>query len=149
MPRSEGSSGPLDIPLRSVHSRPPRRNGPYVGPGTWSTVCAVVLSAAALFSAAPASADPTDDAFVAALAKERIVITDRNATIAMAHTVCAGLDETKKTRVLAMKLMKDTDLSLKQSSYFIGVSISAYCPQYIGLTDNSANWLYPGPVYVR
>ena len=112
-------------------------------------VCAVVLSAAALLSEAPASADPTDDAFVAALAKEGIAITDRNATIAMAHTVCAGLDKTNKSAVLAMKLMRDTDLSLKQSSYFIGVSISAYCPQYIGLTDNSANWLYPGPVYVK
>lgn len=118
------------------------------GIGKWSTVCAVVLSAAALLSEAPASADPTDDAFVAALAKDGIVSTDRNATIAMAHTVCAGLDKTNKSAVLAMKLMRDTDLSLKQSSYFIGVSISAYCPQYIGLTDNSANWLYPGPVYV-
>jgi Protein of unknown function (DUF732) len=118
------------------------------GIGRWSTVCAVVLSAAALLSEAPASADPTDDAFVAALAKEGIAVADRNATIAMAHTVCAGLDKTNKSAVLAMKLMRDTDLSLKQSSYFIGVSISAYCPQYIGLTDNSANWLYPGPVYV-
>jgi Protein of unknown function (DUF732) len=119
------------------------------GSGKWSTVCAVVLSAAALFSAAPASADSADDAFVAALAKGGIAITDRDTAIAMAHTVCAGLDKTNKSAVLAMKLMKDTDLSLKQSSYFIGVSISAYCPQYIGLTDNSANWLYPGPVYVR
>ena len=118
------------------------------GPAKWSTVCAVLLSAAALLSAAPVSADPTDDAFVAALAKEGIGVADRNATIAMAHTVCAGLDKTNKSAVLAMKLMRDTDLSLKQSSYFIGVSISAYCPQYIGLTDNSANWLYPGPVYV-
>jgi hypothetical protein len=118
------------------------------GLGKWSTVCAVVLSAAALLSEAPASADPTDDAFVAALAKEGIAVADRNATIAMAHTVCAGLDKTNKSAVLAMKLMRDTDLSLKQSSYFIGVSISAYSPQYIGLTDNSANWLYPGPVYV-
>jgi Protein of unknown function (DUF732) len=121
----------------------------YGGPAKWSTVCAVPLSAAALLCAAPASADPTDDAFVAALAKEGIAVADRNATIAMAHTVCAGLDKTNKSAVLAMKLMRDTDLSLKQSSYFIGVSISAYCPQYIGLTDNSANWLYPGPVYVR
>jgi hypothetical protein len=116
-----------------------------VGPGKWSTVCGVLLSAAALLSAAPASADPTDDAFVAALAKEGIVITDRNTTIAMAHAVCAGLDRTDKSSVLAMKLMKDTDLSLKQSSYFVGVSISAYCPQYIGRTDNSARWLNPGP----
>jgi hypothetical protein len=108
-------------------------------------VCAVVLSGAALLSVAPASADPTDDAFVAALGKEGIVVTDRNTTIAMAHTVCAGFDKNDKSSILAMKLMKDTDLSLKQSGYFIGVSISAYCPQYIGRTDNSTNWLNPGP----
>jgi Protein of unknown function (DUF732) len=119
------------------------------GLGKWSTVCAVVLSAAALLSEARASADPTDDAFVAALAKEGIGAADRNATVATAHTVCAGLDKTNKSAVLAMKLMRDTDLSLKQSSYFIGASISAYCPQYIGRTDNSTYWLYPGPVYMK
>jgi hypothetical protein len=116
-----------------------------VGPGKWSTVCAVLLSAAALLSAAPASADPTDDALVAALAKDGIVITDRDTAIAMAHTVCAGFDKNEKSSVLAMRLMKHTDLSLKQSSYFVGVSMSAYCPQYEGLTDNSLNWLNPGP----
>jgi hypothetical protein len=120
-----------------------------VGPGKWSTVCAVLLSAAALLSAAPASADSPDDAFVAGLAKDGIVVTDRDTAIATAHAVCAGIDRNKKTSVLAMRLMTDSDLSLKQSSYFIGVSMSAYCPQYEGLTDNSANWLYPGPVYVR
>jgi hypothetical protein len=116
-----------------------------VGPGKWSTVCAVLLSAAALLSAAPASADPTDDAFVAAVAKDGIVITDRDTAIAMAHTVCAGFDKNEKSSVLAMRLMKHTDLSLKQSSFFVGVSMSAYCPQYEGLTDNSLNWLNPGP----
>jgi Protein of unknown function (DUF732) len=116
-----------------------------VGPKMWSTVCAILLSAAALLSAAPASADPTDDAFAAALAKEGITFPERNTAIATAHTVCAGLDQSNQSSLLAMKLMKDTDLSLKQSSYFIGASISAYCPQYIGRTDNSARWLLPGP----
>jgi hypothetical protein len=116
-----------------------------VGPWKWSTVCAALLSAAVLLCAAPASADPTDDAFVAALAKDGIVFTDRNAAIATAHTVCTGIDKNKKTSLLAMRLMTDSDLSLKQSGYFIGVSMSAYCPQYEGLTDNSANWLNPGP----
>jgi hypothetical protein len=116
-----------------------------VGPGKWSTVCAVLLSAAALLSAAPASADPTDDALVVALAKDGIVISDRDTAIAVAHTVCAGFDKNEKSSVLAMRLMKHTDLSLKQSSYFVGVSLSAYCPQYEGLTDNSLNWLNPGP----
>lgn len=115
-----------------------------VGPQKWSAVGAVLLLAA-LFSAAPASADATDAAFVAALAKERIVVTDQNTAVAMAHAVCAGFDNNAKSGVLALKLMKQTDLSLQQSSYFLGASISAYCPQYIGRTDNSARWLMPGP----
>jgi Protein of unknown function (DUF732) len=110
-----------------------------------SIPCAVLLFAGALFSAAPASADPIDGAFVDALAKGGIVLPDHNSAIAMAHTVCAGLDQRAKPGLLAMKLMKETDLSMKQSSYFIGAAISAYCPQYIGHTDNSTRWLNPGP----
>ena len=93
--------------------------------------------------AAPASVVQTDDAFVAALAKDGITMSDPSTAIAMAHTVCDGLDNHENTSVLAMSLMKDNDLSLEQSSYFVGASISAYCPQYIGHTDNSLNWLKP------
>jgi len=110
-----------------------------------SIPCAVLLLAAALFSAAPASADPNDGAFVSALAKGGIVPPDDNAAVAMAHRVCAGLDQHDKTSLLAMKLMKETDLSMRQSSYFIGAAISAYCPQYAGHTDNSTRYLNPGP----
>jgi hypothetical protein len=116
-----------------------------LGFGKWSTFCAVLLSAAALVSAAPASADQTDDAFVAALAKGGITTSDPDTAIAMAHTVCAGLDTNQNSSALAMKLMKDTDLSLKQSGYFIGLSIAAYCPQYKGKTDSSLTWLLPLP----
>ena len=117
-----------------------------VRPEKWSTVCAVLMSAAALLCAAPASADPTDGDFVAALAKEGIVFNDQNTAIAIAHTVCAELDKSNKSAILAMKLTKETDLSLNKSGYFIGASISAYCPQYIGRTDNSTWWLYPWPL---
>ena len=107
--------------------------------------CAVLLCVAALFSPAAASADPNDGAFVDALAKNGIVLPDQNAAIAWAHTVCTGLDRQAKPSLLAMKLMKETDLTMKQSSYFIGVAISAYCPQYAGHTDNSTSYLNPGP----
>ena len=112
------------------------------GPHKWSTVCAGLLSAA-LLSAAPASADAPDTGFVAALAKDGIVFPDDNTAVAIAHTVCAGFDKGNKSGVLVMKLMKDTALSLRQSSFFVGASISAYCPQYVGRTDNSATWLLP------
>ena len=113
------------------------------GKWQWSASCAVLLSAAALLSAAPASADPTDDAFVAALTKDGITMSGPKTAIAMAHTVCAELDNNQNTSVLAMNLMKDTDLSLKQSSYFVGASMSAYCPQHVGHTHNSPRWLNP------
>jgi hypothetical protein len=44
-----------------------------------------------------------------------------------------------------MRLAKDAALSLKQASYFVGVSVAAYCPQYKGNTDNSVTWLLPPP----
>ena len=112
-----------------------------VGPGNWSTTCAVLLSTAALLTAAPASADPIDDAFVGALAKDGIAFADRDTEIAMGHTMCAGFDQNEKSSFLAMKLRKDTNLSLKQSSFFVGVSVAAYCPQYKGQTDDSLTWL--------
>jgi hypothetical protein len=115
------------------------------GPRKWSRVCAFSLSAAAPFFAATASADPSDAVFVAALDKEGIVIADQDTAIATAHAVCAALDKSNKSSILAMKLMKDTAMSLRQSSYFVGASISAYCPQYIGQTDDSARWLTPLP----
>jgi hypothetical protein len=110
-----------------------------------SIPCAVLLFLAALFSPAAASADPSDGAFTDALAKGGIVLPDQNDAITMAHTVCAGLDQRAKPSLLAMKLMKETDLSMKQSGYFIGAAISAYCPQYAGHTDNSTRYLNPGP----
>jgi uncharacterized membrane protein len=116
-----------------------------VGAEKRSAVCAALLSATALLAAAPASADATDDAFVAALAKQGIAFPDNNTATAIAHTVCAGFDKTDKSTILVMKLLKDTDLSLKQSSYFVGAAISGYCPQYRGRTDNSVTWLNPRP----
>ena len=117
----------------------------HVGRGKWSAGCAVALSAAALLCAAPASADQMDDAFVAALAKEGIAMPDRDNAITMAHSVCAGFDNGEASTALAMSLVRDTDLSAKQAGYFVGVSVSAYCPQYKGNTDNSMNWLAPFP----
>ena len=112
------------------------------------TACwTVALSAVAVFCAAPASADAADDAVVAALAKRNIVINDgnRDAMLAEAHMVCNGLDKHYKTSTLAMKLVGDTDLNLSQSSFFIGVAVSAYCPQYKGHTGSPTSWLNPGP----
>jgi hypothetical protein len=101
-----------------------------VGPGTWSTFVAVLLSAAAPLSAAPASADQTDDAFLAALASQAIPISDNNFAIQMGRNMCALLDQGTTRPLLVMKLMNDANLSARQAGFFLGLSASAYCPQY-------------------
>jgi hypothetical protein len=118
-----------------------------VRPGKWSAVCAVLLSAAVplVAASAPASADPVDDAFLASLANYGIDVRDSDTAIAMAHRVCTGFDNNANASVLAMKVKHDTDLSMKESSYFVGLSVAAYCPQYRGLIDRSLIWLIPGP----
>ncbi len=118
-----------------------------VGPGKWSKVFTVLLSAAALISAASASADPTDDTFVAALENYGIDIDGRDTAIAHGHAVCAGLDKGQDSSFLAMKLMNDTKLNLssRQAGFFIGASVAAYCPQYRGSVDPSLIWLLPFP----
>lgn len=95
---------------------------------------AALLSAAAVICAAPAAADATDDAVIAALAKRNFVINDdnRDAWLAEAHMVCDGLDKHYTLSNLAMKLVGDTDLNASQSSFFVGVAVAAYCPEYKG-----------------
>ncbi|OBF10989.1 hypothetical protein A5730_06240 [Mycobacterium sp. ACS4054] len=114
-------------------------------PGKRSAVCAVLLLAATLLSPAPASADPADDAFIASLANYGIEVRDSDIAIAMAHRVCTGFDNNANASVLAMKVKHDTDLTMRESSYFVGLSVAAYCPQYRGLIDSSLIWLIPGP----
>jgi hypothetical protein len=96
------------------------------------TTYAVSLLAAALLTAAPANADPNDDAFISALTKNGITVTDRDSATAMAQAVCDGFDHHQRPSLVAIKLMKQSGLSLKQSSYFVGVAISSYCPEYSG-----------------
>jgi Protein of unknown function (DUF732) len=94
------------------------------------TAWAVSLIAAALLTAAPANADATDDAFIAALTSNGITVSDRDSATAMAQAICDGFDHHQRPSLLAMKLMKQSGLSLKQSSYFVGAAISSYCPEY-------------------
>ncbi|MCV7091667.1 DUF732 domain-containing protein [Mycobacterium interjectum] len=119
-----------------------------VGPGSCSRVCALLLAAAALFPTASASAEPTDDAFIAALENYGIVINDRDSEIAHGHAVCAALDTGQDSSLLALKLMKDPKLNLstrRQAGFFVGDSVASYCPQYRGAVDPSLIWLLPFP----
>lgn len=110
-----------------------------VGSGRWPTVCAIVLSAAALAFAAPAVADDSDDAFIAGLSKGGITMADNDDAIAKARMVCTSIATNPNASVLAFQLARQTNLSLKQSAYFVGLSIAVYCPQYKDDIDPSVN----------
>lgn len=112
--------------------------------GKWSALGAISLLTA-LLSAPSAGADPNDDAFISALTKNGIPIADRSSATAIGQSVCDGIDQHQKSSLLALKLMKQSGLTLKQSSYVVGVAISAYCPEYVGRTDDSARWMVPLP----
>lgn len=112
--------------------------------GKWPVLCAVFLSAALAF-AAPASADDTDDAFIAGLSKGGITMPDNDDAIGKARTVCTSIATNPNASVLAIQLARQTDLSVKQSAYFVGLSIATYCPQYKEDIDPSVTWLLPGP----
>ena len=122
-----------------------------VDPRKTSNVYASLLSAAALLSAASASADGPDDAFVAALENYGVDINGHDTAFAHGHAVYAGLDKGQDSSYLALKLMKDTKLNLsaRPASFFIGASLAAYCPQYRGSVDPSLIWLIPGPRLCR
>ena len=112
--------------------------------GKWSTLSVISLLVA-LLSAPSAGADPNDDAFISALTKNGIPIADRDSATAIGQSVCDGFDQHQKSSFLALRLMKQSGLALQQSSYVVGVAISAYCPEYVGHTDDSVRWLLPFP----
>ncbi len=95
---------------------------------TWSTIAAIPF--AALLCAAPAAADQTDNAFVAALQKRGIVFSSDSAAVAAARNVCAGLDKGQTPAGLTLSLAKTTVLSARDAGYFIGASVASYCPEH-------------------
>jgi hypothetical protein len=93
----------------------------------------LVLAAALLpLRAAPtAHADPTDDAFVAALSAHGIVHDSARAEITAGHLVCHQLDMGKTQEQIATDVMNSSSLDGANAGYFVAVAERAYCPQYV------------------
>ena len=105
--------------------------------GKWSMLAAISLSTVALFAAGPASADPADSGFIAALRRNGIVIDDPSTAITLAHGVCAGFDKGEPSRFVAMSLIKETNLSPEKSGFFMAVAVATYCPNHQGAIATS------------
>lgn len=101
-----------------------------VGPREWSICNAALVFGAALLLAAPAAADQADVAFVGALHTHGIAFTNPGAAVAAGHRVCAGLDKGRTPALMMLALVKNTDLSAKESGYVVGMAVESYCPQH-------------------
>ena len=91
-------------------------------------------------AASTAHADPADaDAkFLAGLTSEGITYSSPQAMIAAGHLACAELDRGETPDQVAQDVMDNKDvltnsnLDAYHAGFFVGASIAAYCPQYLG-----------------
>ncbi|ORV85910.1 hypothetical protein AWC11_18555 [Mycobacterium interjectum] len=99
----------------------------------------------ASFLSAPVSAQTSDGDFVGALEERGISVADPDSAVATAHEICAEFDRGEAAAVVVLKLMKETNLSSAQAGYFVGASVTAYCPQHQDALGNPALPLVPPP----
>lgn len=94
----------------------------------FSALPAAVLVSALTLSA-PASAEPTDDAFLAALADAGVASVDPTDAVAMGQQVCPLLAQPGQTAAdVAAKVAEAGGMSLGPATMFTGVAITMFCP---------------------
>jgi uncharacterized protein DUF732 len=108
-----------------------------------SILAGCVVLAVTLLAASTAHADPADaDAkFLAGLTSKGITFESPQGMIAAGHLACAELDRGETPTQVAQDVMDNKDvlagsnLDGFHAGFFVGASISAYCPKYVaGLT---------------
>jgi hypothetical protein len=91
----------------------------------------LAVSLVGSLAAAPtAHADPTDNAFIAALHAHGITHESAQSAIAAGHLVCHQLDMGKTQEQVATDVMNSSTLDGATAGYFVAVAERAYCPQY-------------------
>ncbi|WP_424738293.1 DUF732 domain-containing protein [Mycobacterium sp.] len=102
----------------------------------------VALLAPVGAAASTAHADPADsDAkFLAALSSKGITYGSPEVMIAAGHVACEELDRGETPTTVAQDVMNNKDvltssnLDAYHAGFFVGASIAAYCPKYLGRT---------------
>lgn len=110
---------------------------PHLG---WSRVAASLVLVLAMFAspttASIAHAMDADNAFLEALDSAGIKYTSPEKAIAAGHYVCQLLDQGKTKGQVAARVMirnvcpSSCIMDPYLAGYFVGASVSAYCPQY-------------------
>lgn len=90
------------------------------------------LLAAAAVVAAPAQADPVDDAFLSAVTEAGVVMSDPSSAAAVGQQVCPMLaDPGQNAADVAAKVADMGGMSLGPATMFTGIAISMFCPAMV------------------
>jgi hypothetical protein len=91
----------------------------------------VVALLGPLGAAAPtAHADAADDAFLSALRSKGISFGSPTAAEIAGHEVCDQLSLGRTSVQVATDVSKNSNLDGYHAGYFVGASITAYCPKF-------------------
>jgi Protein of unknown function (DUF732) len=97
----------------------------------------VAVLAGALVAAAPASADPADDAFVNAVNGAGLGTGDPTDMVALGQSVCPMLSQPGQNAAdAAAAVANAAGMSLGPATMFTGLAISAFCPGVVSSLGN-------------
>ena len=94
------------------------------------------MIAAGIMIAAPAAADTTDDAFLAALNRAGVGYNNPDLTAQLGERVCPMLVEPGKSLASVYSTVSNSGISPDMAAFFTGIAISMYCPQMMGSIGN-------------
>lgn len=107
-------------------------------------VLAAGVVTAALMAAAPASADPTTDAFIDSLGSSGVGMGDPAQAASLGQSVCPMLSQPGQDMADTAAQVADAGgMSLGPATMFTGLAISAFCP---GAMSALANGESPIPL---
>jgi len=90
-----------------------------------------LLTASAVL-AAPAQAEPVEDAFIAALTEAGVGAADPASAVALGQSICPMLAEPGQTAADAAAKVADAGgMSLGPATMFTGIAISMFCPSVV------------------
>jgi Protein of unknown function (DUF732) len=87
--------------------------------------------------AAPAQADPTDDAFINALGNAGVGMANPTDAVALGQSVCPMLSQPGQTAAdAAAHVANVAGMSLGPATMFTGLAISMFCPGVVAQIGN-------------
>lgn len=115
----------------------------YLDRSVRSVAVAVGLTAVAATIAAPAQADPIDDAFLSALTNAGVGLANPVDTVRLGESVCPMLVEPGKSLAKVYTRVSDNGIPPDMAAFFTGIAISMYCPQMMASVGNGTvlDWL--------